>query len=211
MSQLAIRGNGRGSRRGNNLNKRVNAIFRSKLHNLHLNSAPHWYEKKTRAVDIPPYVADTIYARRIRLQTNISAIQPTDITYANIIAAAGLTSAFQKMFIRSISIWGDDTANIIVTPYLAIFSNATVADREFSDFGIPGARRAHVFVEVSPKDSLVISTFTQVAVRLASNATAISSVVCDFMCELSGTNTSVLFTPQQSGFDELPDYPNSDV
>jgi hypothetical protein len=187
---------GRGRRNGNgNALRAVN----NKLRSLHVNSAPHWFEPRSgrrfRGADVPQYVSDTIYSRRVRFLF-ITAATPIlqTITYAQIFTALGWTqgaTSFDNVFVRRITVWGPDTASIVVSPFIANSPASSTRDRDFSDIGVPGSRRSCVVVEISPKDSGLINTGAPVVVTILSNVGASQHIV-DMNVEFSGSNTTAL-------------------
>jgi len=185
---------GRGRRGGNNAR-----VVTNKIRNLHLNSAPHWYEpsagKRTRGIDVPQYVSDTVYSRRVRFVV-VSAEPPVSITVtvANIYTALGWTignTSFSQIFVRRISAYGPDTGTLVLSPYIANNQTTTTIDRQFSDIGVPGSRRCNVVVEISPKDSSILTSGTPTVCTLLPGV-GTSMYIVDFHCEFSGTNTTAL-------------------
>jgi len=191
MNHRSSNSQGRGRSQGSRLTV-ANRQAAAKIRSLHLNSAPHWYAVRTSVVDIPPYVADTIYSRRVRLVGSVSASAPFVVLYSSLRAAIGLSQAtfFTAMFVRRMSIWGDDTNTLRVIPSLCATTALSTPDRDFSDVGIIGSRRAHVVIEVSPKDSNACSVFTQNVCTVNTSSTEAHNVIADFLVEFSGTGTS---------------------
>lgn len=173
------------------VNKNTNSrlrLARNQIRNLHLNSSPMWYLIKKRGSEIPPYVADTAYVRKVRLIYTATAT-PQTITYLNINNAVfGTAMPFERMFIRRIEAWGLDTSQLTLTTYIAPSATMTVKSRDFSDFGVPGQSRANVAVDVSPKDSDFISVFSAIAcVATVTPVTTATDLVIDFWVTFQGS------------------------
>jgi len=197
--------NRNGLRRRGPRNRRQNVpsvrFVNNRIRALHLNAAPHWYEPKlgrrTRGMDVPSYVADTIYSRRVRLLFTVAATPATQtVTVANVYSAMGWTfgaTSFTQLFVRRITIYGPDVGSLILTPFIS--NNATTAkDRDFSDFGVPGSRRCCIVVEISPKDTDTFTTNTGTICTFLGSV-ADSQVIVDLQCDFSGTTTTALGHP----------------
>jgi hypothetical protein len=126
----------------------------------------------------------------------VSAEPPVSITVtvANIYTALGWTignTSFSQIFVRRISAYGPDTGTLVLSPYIANNQTTTTIDRQFSDIGVPGSRRCNVVVEISPKDSSILTSGTPTVCTLLPGV-GTSMYIVDFHCEFSGTNTTAL-------------------
>lgn len=175
---------GRRGRRGNQNRQRAVRQIANKIHSMHLNSAPTWYRIASRVDDPPPYVTDVIYSRKVRVTSIVSTFS---VTYQDIRDAIGLTQAnfFTRMFVRRIDAYGDTTNSISLTPHLADTPVLTRPDRAFTDIGVPGSRRPHISVNVSPKDSSYVTLFSQIVCTGGSVTfnTFVPPIIIDFFVE----------------------------
>jgi len=170
----------------------------NRIRALHLNAAPHWYDaaggKRNRGIDVPNYIADTIYTRRVRFVI-LTETPPlvANISVANVFTALGWTlgaTSFTQLFVRRITAYGPDTGSLILSPFICI--GATSAkDRDFSDFGVPGSRRCCIAVEISPKDTATFTVAANVICAVTGSIPA-TQIIVDFHCEFSGTTTTAL-------------------
>jgi len=112
--------------------------------------------------DIPPeYDADVIYQRKLRIIVATPASGDIAVTSGQVCQAAGFSTAtqFQEVMLLAADVYGPDSGagGILVTPFVAHTGNAPT-QQSFSDFGMTGAARSHVFVRVSPKDQQFVAT-----------------------------------------------------
>lgn len=154
----------RGTSRRSNVDRRISAY----VHRLHLNSPPTWYLVKSRNTDPPPYNEDAIYQRKVRIAATLT-VAGYPVVPDDVISSAGLTStSFELFSINEIKVYSDAGVTVSggAAPSIGIRLSTriiqqvpkptgtaiTLIDREFSDYGVTGARRPCIHVRINPKD-----------------------------------------------------------
>ena len=140
--------------RGANGSRAVNNAITRRLRELDLSGERGWkLSKRNGLTDPPPYNNWTTYSRRVRLVFTTPAAGTSDIDAPTLYAAAGVSVVvFPHMTYTNISVYGQTTGGVLLQPRIVNQFNSVGLDREFSDFGVPNARRAVVHASISERD-----------------------------------------------------------
>ena len=190
--------------RGNGAARSVNRAITSRLRELDLSGEKGWkLSKKGGLTDPPVYNNWTTYTRRVRIVVTTAGTSfAFNGTAAAIYSAAGVNSTvFPQFTITSISVYGPTVGGVSLNPSIIMYNALLVNDREFSDFGVPNARRPVVHVTISERDqgwlaaSTVGNLFYTSGLAAGTGLPVESELIIDVVAKFRGTATALRLTP----------------